>query len=67
MEAIKPIHTTAINMCESVESQNKDGTFQYRLAPIECVAQVKYCCAGRIPFGPIRPFIWKASEKNAEK
>ncbi len=57
IDASRPIHVTAISKPELVEIQKSDGAYQKRATPRCCAIAARYCSAGRIPSGPIRPLI----------
>src|SRR5712671_2179960 len=66
-EAIRPVQARAVRAWLLLENQSRVGAYQKRARPTELVTARRYSEAGRIPLEPMRPRIWKMSEKKAEK
>ena len=66
IEAARPTETSSESAVFELPSQSSDGTCQ-RDDKDGCPRASNNSEAGRIPRGPMRPWIWKASERNADR
>src|SRR4051812_19930156 len=67
MEAARPTATRSESAVCEVPSQSSDGTCQSAESDGPCPSASNNSEAGRIPREPMSPWIWKASERNAER
>jgi hypothetical protein len=62
-----PTQQIASSMRLPVLTHKSVGAYQYRSQPSAFATTSRYMPAGRMPFGPMSPRIWNASEKKTEK